>query len=349
MHELSRIIRGMPKSELHLHLEGSIEPELTFRLAERNKVRIPFESVEQLRQAYAFADLQSFLKVYYAGTSVLLKAEDFYDMTRAYLERVALDNVIHTEVFLGPQAHLDRGIAIEAIFEGVIAALDEWGPKLGMSTALLLILQRHQGEEAGTAAYDRAMRYRERIAALGIGGIERGHPPANFARLFARARAEGLHLLAHAGEEGPAEYVAQAVDILGVDRVDHGVRCEEDPALVRRLAEHGIPLTVCPLSNVKLGGVARIEDHNFKRLLDAGVKVTMNSDDPSYFGGYMTDNYLATAEGLGLTVADLHRVAANGFEAAFVPEADRRRMLAALDRFWVAEGLPLPAGATPRS
>lgn len=343
MHDLRSIIRGMPKSELHLHLEGSIEPELTFRLAERNGVAIPFPNVEELRRAYDFEDLQSFLKVYYAGTSVLLKAEDFYDLTREYLVRIAEDRVLHAEVFIGPQAHTCRGVPSEAVFEGVTGALDDWGPRLGMSTRLLLILQRHQGEEAGTETYEASMRYRDRIAGLGIGGIEKGHPPANFARLFARARGDGLHLVAHAGEEGPAAYVAEAVDVLGVDRVDHGVRCEEDPALVRRLAERGIPLTVCPLSNVKLGVFPRIEDHNFKRLLDAGIKVTMNSDDPSYFGGYMTDNYLATAQATGLDADDLYRVAANGFEAAFVPETEKARLVAELDRFWSAEVGPPPA------
>lgn len=344
MQDLSAIIRGMPKSELHLHLEGSIEPELTFRLAERNGVAIPFSDVEELRAAYDFADLQSFLKVYYAGTSVLLKAEDFYDLTREYLVRVAQDRVLHAEVFIGPQAHAGRGVPIEAVFEGVIGALDDWGPRLGMSTRLLLILQRHQGEEAGTAAYGASRPWRDRIAGLGIGGVEQGHPPSNFARLFARARGEGMRLVAHAGEEGPAAYVAEAVDVLGVDRVDHGVRCEEDPDLVRRLAERGIPLTVCPLSNVKLGVFRRIEDHNFKRLLDAGVRVTMNSDDPSYFGGYMTDNYLATAQGTGLDADDLYRVAANGFEAAFLPEAEKQRLMGELDRFWLAEIGHLPAG-----
>jgi adenine deaminase len=345
MHDLSTIIRGMPKSELHLHLEGTIEPELTFRLAARNGVAIPFSDVEELRNAYDFEDLKSFLKVYYAGTSVLLKAEDFYDMTREYLVRVARDRVVHAEVFIGPQAHAGRGVPLEAVFEGVIGALEDWGPRLGMSTRLLLILQRHQGEAAGTETYEASMRWRDRIAGLGIGGVEQGHPPANFARLFARARGDGLHLVAHAGEEGPAAYVAEAVDVLGVDRIDHGVRCAEDPDLVRRLAERGIPLTVCPLSNVKLGVFRRIEDHNFKRLLDAGVKVTMNSDDPSYFGGYMTDNYLATAQGTGLDTDDLYRVAANGFEAAFLPEAEKQRLIAGLDRFWLAEVGRPPARA----
>jgi adenosine deaminase len=331
MPTLSSLIATMPKAELHMHLEGSLEPELMFRLAARNGVGLPYRSEAELRAAYRFRDLQSFLEIYYAGLTVLLTERDFYDMTLAYLERVSADHVVHAEVFIAPQAHTRRGVPLAAVVEGVDAALRDGGRRLGMTTGLILGIQRQWSEEDALAMLDETARYRDRVVGIGLGGPERPHPPRKFVRAFARARELGWRTVAHAGEEGPAAYVAETVDLLEVDRIDHGVRCEEDPALVSRLAALGIPLTVCPLSNVQLGVFPSLAAHNLKRLLDAGVCVTVNSDDPSYFGGYVGDNFAAAQAALGLSVDDVYALARSGFTSAFLEPPDKARYLAQLD------------------
>ncbi len=342
MPDLNALIEKMPKAELHMHLEGSLEADLLFALAQRNNVAIRYKSEAELRAAYDFKDLQSFLDVYYAGLTVLLSERDFYEMTWAYLQRVHAENVVHTEVFISPQAHTRRGVPFEAMFRGIDAALRDGETKLGMTTRLIIGFQRQWSEEDAFATVEQALPFRERIAGVGLGGPEVGNPPAKFARVYERARALGWKTVAHAGEEGPAAYVADTVDILKVDRVDHGVHCDQDPALVRRLAERKIPLTVCPISNVKLRVFPDLKAHNLKRLLDAGVCVTVNSDDPSYFDGYMNRNYADCQTALGLTADDLYRLARNGFTAAFLSDGERRRYMAKLDDTWRAAGYAVP-------
>jgi adenosine deaminase len=321
------LIESMPKAELHMHLEGSLEPELIFELARRNGIRLPYPSEDALRAAYRFTSLQSFLDIYYAGLTVLLTERDFHDMTREYLERAHAQNVVHAEVFVSPQAHLKRGVRMKELLEGILSAMES----APLTARLILGIQRQWPEEEALEMIEAARAWRDRIAGIGLGGPELPHPPRKFARAFARARELGWHTMAHAGEEGPASYVAEAVDILKVDRIDHGVRCEEDPSLVERLAERQIPLTVCPVSNVKLRVFPDLASHNLKRLLDAGVRVTVNSDDPSYFLGYVNENYAGCEEALGLTRDDLYRLAKNSFTSAFLDEPERRRYLAGLD------------------
>jgi adenosine deaminase len=339
---LTALIEKMPKAELHMHLEGSIEPDLMFKLARRNGIKLKYRDEDELRTAYNFTNLQSFLDVYYAGLTVLLTEQDFYDMTAAYCARVRQDNVVHAEVFISPQAHTRRGVSFEAMLRGIDAALKDAERNLKMSTRLILGFQRQFPEEDAFATLEQGLAFRDRITGVGLGGPEVGNPPQKFARVFARARELGLKTMAHAGEEGPAAYVADTVDVLKVDRIDHGVRCEEDPALVARLAESGIPLTVCPISNVKLRVFNDLSAHNIGRLLRAGVCVTVNSDDPSYFDGYMTKNFSATQAALNLSADDVYRLARNGFVASFLSDAERARHLAALDECWRASGATVP-------
>jgi len=327
-------IAGMPKAELHMHLEGSLEADLMFRLARRNRVALRWASEDELRAAYRFSCLQDFLDVYYAGLTVLLTEQDFFDMTWAYLEKVHAERVLHTEVFISPQAHTRRGVPFEAMFNGCANALKQAEQRFGMTTGLLFGIQRQWSEEDAIAMMEQSLPYRDRIAGIGLGGPEIPNPPSKFVRAFERARAEGWKTVAHAGEEGPASYVADTVDLLKVDRVDHGVRAAEDPALVARLAALRVPLTVCPLSNLELKVFPTLEEHSLKALLRAGVAVTINSDDPSYFGGYMNENFSATQEALGLSADDIHTIARNGFEAAFLPPETRAKHLAALDAYW---------------
>ena len=329
-------IAGMPKAELHMHLEGSLEAALMFRLARRNKVALKWDSEDQLRAAYSFRNLQDFLDVYYAGLTVLLTEADFFDMTWAYLEKVHSENVRHTEVFISPQAHTRRGIAFEAMFDGTWNALKQAESRFGMSTGLIFGIQRQWSEDDALAMFDQARHVRDRVLGIGLGGPELPNPPAKFVRAFERARAEGWKTVAHAGEEGPASYVADTIDLLRVDRVDHGVRCGEDAALVARLAQSRIPLTVCPLSNVDLKVFPVLAAHNLKTLLRAGVNVTINSDDPSYFGGYMNENFSATQEALNLSADDVLAIARNGFEAAFLPAQVKARNIAELEAYWNA-------------
>lgn len=338
-------IRRTPKAELHVHIEGTLEPELIFRLAQRNQVKLPYPSVEALRAAYAFTDLQSFLDIYYAGASVLLTEEDFFDMTMAYVERAVADNVRHAEIFFDPQTHTARGVDIEIVIDGIADALAQARTQYDFSSSMILCFLRHLSEEDAFATLEAALPYRDRFIGVGLDSSERGNPPEKFARVFARAKELGLHRVAHAGEEGPADYVRDALDILHVERIDHGVRAIDDPALVERLARERIALTVCPLSNQKLKVYPDLRDHSLKKLLDAGVAVTIHSDDPAYFGGYMNANWEATFDALPLDAADAHRLAHNSFEASFLPPALKAEYLTEVDRFWQAASPTKPASA----
>jgi len=317
---------------LHIHIEGSLEPELIFKLARRNGVALPYASVEALRAAYAFSDLQSFLDIYYAGASVLLKEQDFFDMAWAYLERAAADKVVHTEIFFDPQTHTARGVPLEVVIKGLGHACQRAHAELGLSAKLILCFLRHLSEEEALATLESALPWRHHFIGVGLDSSEQGHPPEKFARVFARAREAGLHLVAHAGEEGPAEYIRSALDVLMVERIDHGVRCTDDPALVERLALERMPLTVCPLSNIKLCVFGRMAEHNLPALLDAGLCATINSDDPAYFGGYLNQNFVDTFAALPvLTARHAYRLASNSFEASFASDADKHRWQEALD------------------
>ncbi len=327
---LSGLIRRIPKVELHLHVEGTLEPALAFELAARNGIALPYADVAALQAAYRFEDLQSFLELYYACCDVLRTEQDFYELTWAYLRRVAEDRVIHTELFFDPQTHTARGVPFETVVRGIRRALDAARVELGISSALIMCFLRHLSEEDAFQTLEQAAAFREDIIGVGLDSGEKGNPPAKFERVFARARDMGFLAVAHAGEEGPAQNITDVLDLLGVGRIDHGVRCDEDDALVARLAASRVPLTVCPLSNIKLRVYDTMADHNIKRLLDRGVAVTINSDDPSYFGGYMTDNYLAVCEALGLDEADVVRLAENAAQAAFVSDERRAELLAAI-------------------
>jgi adenosine deaminase len=329
--ERAAFIAGLPKAELHLHIEGSLEPELMFKLARRNGVAIPFASVEEVRAAYAFSNLQDFLDIYYQGMSVLITEQDFHDLTAAYLARARADNVRHVEIFFDPQGHTARGIAFETVIAGITRALNEAEAQHGISSKLILCFLRHLSEADAEATLDAALPWLDRIDGVGLDSSEVGHPPSKFERVFARARGLGLKLVAHAGEEGPPAYVEEALDLLKVDRIDHGNRSLEDPALVRRLADAGITLTVCPLSNVKLCVVEDIAAHPLRKMLDAGLAATVNSDDPSYFGGYVGANYQAVADALGLSRAELVTLARNSFTGSFLDTDAQARHLAAID------------------
>ena len=334
---LPALLRAMPKAELHIHIEGSLEPELIFALAKRNGVAIPYASVDELRAAYAFTNLQTFLDIYYAGASVLLKAQDFYDMAWAYLERAAADNVVRTEMFFDPQTHTERGVAMQTVIEGLHRACVDAKAKLGVDAALILCFLRHLSEEAAFETLEQALPFRDRFIGVGLDSSELGHPPEKFARVFARCRELGFHLVAHAGEEGPPAYVWSALDVLRVERIDHGVQSTKDAALMKRLAEDRIPLTVCPLSNLKLCVFPDLGQHNLRALLDGGLVATVNSDDPAYFGGYMNQNFTETFAATGLTAQHAWQLAANSFEGSFVDAAARRayvdRLNAAFDAF----------------
>ncbi len=330
---MEEFVRGLPKAELHLHIEGTLEPEMAFAFAERNGVSLPYPSVDALRAAYDFTDLQSFLDVYYATAVVLRTEADFYDLTIAYLERAAADGVRRAEIFFDPQTHTGRGISFGTVVDGIGAALADGRERFGVSSGLIMCFLRHLPPDEATATFEEALPYLDRLLGVGLDSSEVGNPPELFTEVYERARSEGLRLVAHAGEEGPADYVRQALDLLGVERIDHGVRAEDDPELVARLARERIPLTMCPLSNVKLKVFDRLEDHNLGRLLDAGVMVTINSDDPAFFGGYVGTNYLRTAEALGLGRDDLVQVARNSLEATFLPDDDKQALLDELDAY----------------
>jgi len=311
------LIESLPKAELHLHIEGTLEPELAFEMARRNRVKLSYPTVDALRRAYQFTNLQSFLDIYYACAAVLLHEQDFYDMTLAYLRKAASQNVKHAEMFFDPQTHTSRGVPFAVVIRGIRRAQEEAEASLEISSRLILCFLRHLSEDDALKTLDEALPFKDWIVAVGLDSSEQGHPPRKFAKAFARARAEGLLAVAHAGEEGPPEYIWEALDVLGARRIDHGVRCIEDPKLIKRLVAEQIPLTVCPLSNVKLRVFDTMRDHTLRRLLDLGLKVTINSDDPAYFGGYLNENYIAVAEALGLSAEEIERLARNSFEASF--------------------------------
>lgn len=331
--DLESFARGLPKAELHLHIEGTLEPDLMFELAARNGTALPYPDVEALRAAYRFTDLQSFLDIYYAGAAVLRSERDFRDLMAAYLARAHADGVRRAEVFFDPQAHTQRGVGFEVFMAGFAAAIAEAEATTGISVALIMCFLRHLPAEAAERTFEEARPWLGDILAVGMDSSERGFPPEPFADVYATARAAGLHAVAHAGEEGPPAHIVAALELLGCERIDHGVRAEEDPSLVRRLARDGVPLTVCPLSNVALKVVDRLEDHNLARLLAAGVKVTVNSDDPAYFGGYIGDNYVAIARALNLSEQDLARIARNSLEATFATPEQKAGWIAELDDF----------------
>jgi len=336
---LPSLLRAMPKAELHMHIEGSLEPELMFAFARRNGLSLPYQSVEELCAAYAFTNLQSFLDIYYAGASVLLREQDFEDMGMAYFGRAAADNVVHAEIFFDPQSHTARGVSFETVINGLTRACERARSELGMSAALIMCFLRHLSEDEAFATLEEALPSRGRFIGVGLDGSERGHPPEKFARVFARCRDLGLRLVAHAGEEGPPAYVRSALDVLKVERIDHGVRCVEDPALVQRLARERIPLTVCPLSNVKLRVFRSLAEHNLAALLGAGLCATVNSDDPAYFGGYINQNFYETFATLpALTARHAYQLASNGFEASFADVADKQRWQHALDAIFALPG-----------
>ncbi|HTY95189.1 MAG TPA: adenosine deaminase [Steroidobacteraceae bacterium] len=311
-------IRALPKAELHVHIEGTLEPELVFALAAKHAITLPYRGVADLRAAYSFNDLQSFLDLYYAATDVLRDAEDFRVLAGAYLRRAHADGIVHAEIFFDPQAHTTRGVPLDVVMSGLTQGLDESGRETGITHRLILCFLRHLPAEDAMRTLEQALPWRHRLAAVGLDSTEIGHPPSQFAAVFDRARGEGLLAVAHCGEEGPPAYIEEALDVLRVRRIDHGVRCVEDPALVARLARERIPLTVCPLSNVRLRLFASIADHNLKSLLEQGLCVTVNSDDPAYFGGYLQDNFLAVTEALGLSRAQLAQLARNSIEASFI-------------------------------
>jgi adenosine deaminase len=326
----------MPKVELHLHLEGTLEPDFLFVLAERNRIAMHFSGVEELRSAYEFNDLQSFLDLYYQGAAVLRTERDFFEVTRAYLRRAHGDLVRHTEVFFDPQTHTARGVPFAEVITGIRRALTEAEQELGMTSRLIMCFLRDRTIASAEETLDQALPFRGWLTAVGLDSAEVGHPPERFAAVFARARAAGLLAVAHAGEEGPPEYIRQALDLLHAARIDHGVRCLEDPELVERLVAEQIPLTVCPLSNVRLRVFPTLEQHTLRVMLERGLRVTVNSDDPAYFGGYLTDNFLAVQQALGLDSSHLFALAGNAVEAAFVDERRRRDLRAELQTYAAA-------------
>ncbi len=333
MTDLDPFIIGLPKAELHLHIEGSLEPELMFALAARNGVALPYADIEAVRAAYAFSNLQDFLDIYYAGAAVLLHRQDFHDLATAYFDRAATDGVVHAEIMFDPQTHTARGVPFAEVIEGLLSAMAQAHARHGMTSALIMSFLRHLSEEDALATLQQAEPWLSQITAVGLDSSELGHPPEKFAQVFAAARDKGLKCVAHAGEEGPPEYVSAAIDVLQVDRIDHGNRAMEDAALVARLVASEMTLTVCPLSNLKLCVVDRLDDHPLDRMLRAGLKVTINSDDPAYFGGYIADNYRAIAAARGLTRDDLAQLARHSLTGSFLPGDAIARHCAALAAF----------------
>lgn len=328
---LQELIRRIPKAELHIHIEGSLEPEMMFEMARRNGIKLRYGSVDELRRAYQFTDLQSFLDLYYQGAGVLLQERDFYDMTMAYLRCAASQNVRHAEIFFDPQTHTARRISFATVIGGIDAAIRDAERESGITSKLLLCFLRHLSAAAAMETLEQALPFKDRIVAVGLDSTELGNPPSKFTAVFARARSEGFLTVAHAGEEGPPSYIREAVDLLGVSRIDHGVRCLEDPPLVDELVRRRMPLTVCPLSNVKLRVFSTMADHNLRKLLQRGLGVTVNSDDPAYFGGYVVENFLAAQQALGLTEEEIRHLARNSFEAAFLSPEQKQAHLRDVD------------------
>jgi adenosine deaminase len=337
---IQQFIASLPKAELHLHIEGTLEPEMAFQLAAKHGVALPYAGIEAMRQAYQFSNLQSFLDIYYAGAELLRDEADFHALTAAYLRKAHSQGVVHAEIFFDPQTHTQRGVAFDSVVGGIRRALLEAERELGITHRLILCFLRHLSAEEAMRTLEQALPFGDVIAGVGLDSSESGHPPSKFAAVFDRARRAGLLAVAHAGEEGPAAYISEALDVLQVRRIDHGVRCEEDPELVRRLVRERVPLTVCPLSNIRLRVFDRMEAHNLKRLLDLGVCVTVNSDDPAYFGGYLLENYLAVQQALDLSKPDLALLARNSIEASFLAPSEQRRWFAAIDDAVAADQLP---------
>lgn len=333
MPNLVKFIEHMPKAELHLHIEGSLEPEMLFELGKRNSVSLPFKSVEDVRSAYQFTRLQDFLDIYYQGMSVLQTEQDFFDLTWAYLSKSHQQNVIHTEIFFDPQGHTARGISFDIVIAGIWRALEKAKSEYGITSKLIMCFLRHLSEDDALLTFEQALLHKDKISGIGLDSSELGHPPSKFQRVFDKAKHEGFLRVAHAGEEGPPDYVYEALDLLKIDRLDHGNRSLEDPALVDRLAKEGMALTVCPLSNLKLAVVKDMKDHPLRHMLQANLKATINSDDPAYFGGYMTENYQAVASALDLTLEEIITLARNGFNASFCDDNEKRIMLAKLDQY----------------
>lgn len=333
MEDMVKYIEGMPKAELHLHIEGTFEPELMFKIAQRNHIQLKYGSVDELRKAYHFSNLQDFLDIYYEGASVLQTEEDFYDLTWAYLERAFENRVLHTEIFFDPQTHQANGVPFRTIIEGISAALRDGLEKLGITSCLIMSFLRHLDESSAIVLLKEALPYRKLITAVGLDSSERGNPPEKFERAFAMAREYGFLTVAHAGEEGSAQNITNSVKLLKVDRIDHGNSCLEDEVLVNLLAERQIPLTLCPLSNLKLKVVERLEDHPLLKMLTKGLMVTVNSDDPAYFGGYVNDNYIAVSKALKLDQEQVYLIARNSFNASFLPENIRKKYIDLLDDY----------------
>ncbi len=330
---MKSFIEGLPKAELHLHIEGTFEPELMFKIATRNGIELPYESVESLHKAYDFSELQDFLDIYYQGMNVLLTEQDFFDLTRAYLIKVHADNVRHVEIFFDPQGHTSRGVEFATVIHGIHRALVQAEAEFDISSKIIMCFLRHLDEEDAQRTLQAAAEFKHLIAGVGLDSSESGNPPEKFKRVFAQAREQGYHIVAHAGEEGPPEYIIQALDLLKVERIDHGNTAMQDAALIERLVDEQIPLTVCPLSNLKLCVVDNLAQHPLREMLDRGLRVTINSDDPAYFGGYMNANFIAVENALSLGKNRLARLARNGFEAAFIDDARRQELLAELDRY----------------
>ncbi|MGF1877400.1 adenosine deaminase [Photobacterium frigidiphilum] len=326
-------ISGLPKVELHLHIEGSLEPELMFELAKRNQVQIPFQSPQEVHNAYQFHNLQSFLDIYYQGANVLIHEQDFFDLTWAYLLRCKEDNVVHTEIFFDPQTHTDRGVAFDTVVSGIHRALEEANKVLGISSQLIMCFLRHLDETAALTTLEQAIPYKDKIIGVGLDSSEQGHPPEKFAKVFQKALNEGFLTVAHAGEEGPAQNIHDALSMLGITRIDHGVRCIEDQVLVAQLIEDRTPLTVCPLSNIKLKVFEKMEQHNIVDLLRKGVCVTINSDDPAYFGGYMNANFHAVANAHSMTKNEIAQFTRNGIEASFISDDEKARLVVLVDTY----------------
>ena len=336
--ELKSLIQGIPKAELHLHIEGSLEPELMFEIAERNNIALDYDSVEELKKAYQFNNLQEFLDIYYTGAKALIHEQDFYDLTWAYLTKVHNENVVHVEVFFDPQTHTDRGISFDVVIKGIRTALEKARTELGMTYKLIMSYLRHLSEESAFETLESSLPYKAWIDGVGLDSSEVGNPPSKFQNVFKASAAHGYQLVAHAGEEGPAEYIWEALDLLNVVRIDHGNRCLDDEALVSRLVESKMPLTLCPLSNVELKVISKMEDHPVLEMMNKGLLATIHSDDPAYFGGYMNENYLQTAVALNMNKDHLKQLAINAFEASWLDEEDKRKHIESVKAYFASSG-----------
>jgi len=327
MNEIIKFIKKTPKAELHVHIEGTLEPELMFRLAKRNNIKIPFENINDVKSAYNFSNLESFLNIFYQGSNVLIKEQDFFDLTWAYTLKCKEDNVVHTEIFFDPQTHINRGIHFEVVINGIYKALVKANKEFGLTSKIIMCFLRHLDEKSAFKILDQALVHKDKIIGVGLDSSEVGHPPSKFERVFKKAMKEGFLTVAHAGEEGPSEYIWEALDLLKVKRIDHGVRCLKDEKLVQKLRDEQIPLTVCPLSNVKLCVFEKLEDHNLKKLLDKGLMVTVNSDDPAYFGGYLNTNLIECQKPLNLSMEDVKKLAINSFKSSFLSEDEKKKWI----------------------